>query len=65
MDYLHISTRNRIVDGEEVTFTSDGIRNAHFRQLAVESASHATANRAVNARQLAVESASHATANMA
>eukprot|EP00966_Prymnesium_polylepis_P328261 7384065-Prymnesium_polylepis.1 len=36
MDYLHMSTRNRIVRGEEVPFAAAGIANAHFRRLAVK-----------------------------
>ena len=34
MDYLHLSTRNKIVAGEETTFNAAGVRNAHFRRLA-------------------------------
>eukprot|EP00966_Prymnesium_polylepis_P249526 5768909-Prymnesium_polylepis.1 len=34
VDYLHMSTRNRIVNGEEVPFFAHGIANAHFRRLA-------------------------------
>eukprot|EP00966_Prymnesium_polylepis_P332387 7387895-Prymnesium_polylepis.1 len=34
MDYVHMSTRNRIIRGEEVPFGAEGIANAHFRRLA-------------------------------
>eukprot|EP00966_Prymnesium_polylepis_P218333 5053423-Prymnesium_polylepis.1 len=36
IDYLHMSTRNRILRGQEVAFDSHGIVNAHFRRLAAE-----------------------------
>eukprot|EP00966_Prymnesium_polylepis_P135415 3130150-Prymnesium_polylepis.1 len=36
VDYLHMSTLNRIRSGEEVPFDAESIQNAHFRQLAQE-----------------------------
>ena len=34
VDYLRMSTLNRVYRGEEVTFDAAGIENAHFRRLA-------------------------------
>jgi hypothetical protein len=33
VDYVHLSTQNRIVRGEEVAFSAEGVQNAHFRRL--------------------------------
>merc|ERR1712054_471691 len=33
IDYLHLSTRNRIRNGAEVPFNVHGIRNGYFRQV--------------------------------
>eukprot|EP00966_Prymnesium_polylepis_P068885 1600163-Prymnesium_polylepis.1 len=41
MDYVHLSTRNRIVGGEEVEFSAEGVSNDHFRRRV--SAGNATA----------------------
>eukprot|EP00966_Prymnesium_polylepis_P276997 6399690-Prymnesium_polylepis.1 len=42
MDYLHMSTFNRIVQGEEVVFDSKGITNEYFRRRALEAATNVT-----------------------
>eukprot|EP00966_Prymnesium_polylepis_P321752 7378050-Prymnesium_polylepis.1 len=42
MDYVHMSTRNRIVRGEEVPFAADGIADAHFRRLAATAMANAS-----------------------
>eukprot|EP00966_Prymnesium_polylepis_P056911 1317587-Prymnesium_polylepis.1 len=34
--------RNRIVRGKEIAFDADGIRNAHFRRLALQAMSNAS-----------------------
>ncbi|KAL1530192.1 hypothetical protein AB1Y20_001108 [Prymnesium parvum] len=33
MDYVHLSTQNRIVGGEETAFDAEGLVNEHFRRL--------------------------------
>eukprot|EP00966_Prymnesium_polylepis_P136020 3143203-Prymnesium_polylepis.1 len=43
IDYVHLSTRNRIVSGEEVAFSAKGVTNQHFRRLSME-ATNVTAN---------------------
>eukprot|EP00966_Prymnesium_polylepis_P084540 1957280-Prymnesium_polylepis.1 len=42
MEYLHMSTRNRIARGTEVPFTAEGIANEHFRQLATAALTNST-----------------------
>eukprot|EP00966_Prymnesium_polylepis_P136877 3162805-Prymnesium_polylepis.1 len=43
MSYVHLSTRNKILDGEEVAFSTTGVSNAHFRRLVTNlDASNAT-----------------------
>eukprot|EP00966_Prymnesium_polylepis_P174746 4044084-Prymnesium_polylepis.1 len=42
VDYVHLSTRNKIVSGEEVTFNGQGIPNPHFRQMVEESGGNET-----------------------
>jgi hypothetical protein len=34
VSYVHISTMNRIINGEEVAFSASGLSNTHFRMLA-------------------------------
>eukprot|EP00966_Prymnesium_polylepis_P050537 1169724-Prymnesium_polylepis.2 len=42
IDYLHLSTHNRIAGGREVAFNAHGVQNAHFRRLAEQAISNAT-----------------------
>eukprot|EP00966_Prymnesium_polylepis_P186186 4315796-Prymnesium_polylepis.1 len=44
IDYLHMSTLNKIVGGQEVTFNAEGVSNTHFRRLAEESANMTSVN---------------------
>eukprot|EP00966_Prymnesium_polylepis_P062771 1456863-Prymnesium_polylepis.2 len=60
VDYLHLSTRNMIINGTVAvfsvngpvrrthTFTVNGIANPHFRQLAMEASTNSTANATSN-----------------
>ena len=43
VDYVHMSTRNRIARGEEVAFNEHGLQNPHFRRLVTDAIS-ASAN---------------------
>eukprot|EP00966_Prymnesium_polylepis_P044056 1021300-Prymnesium_polylepis.1 len=58
MDYVHMSTRNRIVRGEEVTFAAEGIVNAHFRRLAVTATANMSNGSVANVSNRSATSAS-------
>eukprot|EP00966_Prymnesium_polylepis_P121168 2800458-Prymnesium_polylepis.1 len=57
MDYVHMSTRNRIVGGEEVPFAAERIVNAHFRRLAAEAMANMSNGSVANVSNRSVTSA--------
>eukprot|EP00966_Prymnesium_polylepis_P060716 1408741-Prymnesium_polylepis.1 len=50
VDYVHMSTRNLIVGGEEMPFGPEGVSNLHFRRLAQINATTSNTSNATGAK---------------
>ena len=61
LDYVHLSTHNRIVGGTEVAFGAEGVTNEHFRRLVMQASANATNGTRDTVRALLIATLRHTT----